>query len=365
MGKRAVIILCILLASLISFGQLAETNLTITAIKTYIGSSSNNLKALCTDASVNRWSKKKPIRIRNSNPSEWYKASDGKFGLQIFETTLLNLTPSTESQLNYIAPNDANGYRQGDYRGYWKLANEFISCSGYPSGTYYEDDNPQFDYTKIVGNSNNVTAKDLGYGEYYFGVMLYFGTDTAYITDSDSLAISDKNSFVLNLDGSFFDKTEGTYTWKSFICEEEIRGLSGNDYWVLKDDLTLSQELATIVTTQGTTYGSSDPNTGTFTVLVYSLSVAPTSWQFANTSGDSKVFVVTATSGMSWTASLIFSETPTNWVAFDGSSTGTGNGSITLETQQGGSPDKEHVATLRFTSNATTVDIPLTQAKLN
>lgn len=95
-------------------------------VKTCLGVSTNDVAALCTNAQINMWAKYKPTSYPSAFSDEWYKGSDGNYGISLpAYVNSMTLLPSkyTADKVNgygYKRPSGGSSspYRLGDFRGY-------------------------------------------------------------------------------------------------------------------------------------------------------------------------------------------------------------------------------------------------------
>lgn len=208
---------------------LPEINISTTLVGNYLGDSSRNIGILCGNTGINQWSRKKPIRIQNPVSSTWYKASDNRFGLSLPLTILGDETGGYNYIWGYIRPNDANGYRLGDFRGYDNSMGPAMVMNLYPSGTvkYLLSSNILFQYDRSTNPIFCIELDefDIDFYQYYFGIRLRKGilsTDpTIWVTLATNM--SDViSAIVIDLGNSPFNGSPGTYYWEAFICESIV-----------------------------------------------------------------------------------------------------------------------------------------------
>jgi hypothetical protein len=176
---------------------LRTTNITTTLVGNALGSSSHVLSTLCTDASINKWSKYKPVQGN-------YPAGDGFYGLDM-------------SDWDYIKP--TNTFRLGDFRSYNHYASPPFELTTYPASTVYNVSGFTF---SITVNESDLTPEDLTLGDWYFGVKITDQYDNHYWYSAVNPL--DERSTEIGARTITLGGLEGSYTWETFISSFAVTG---------------------------------------------------------------------------------------------------------------------------------------------
>lgn len=101
---------------------LPDNKISTTLVANTLGTSSRDVGTLCTHQAINKWSKWKPVRLNlNGAGITLQQLTGANFGMQIPSSTTNNYLIALEDW-EYIRPNDASGYRLGDFRNYHHTA---------------------------------------------------------------------------------------------------------------------------------------------------------------------------------------------------------------------------------------------------
>ena len=100
---------------------LPNTNISTTLVADTLGASSRDVGTLCTHQAINKWSKWKPVRYGSVSPITEAQLASTNFGMSIPSSTTNNYLVALDEWV-YIRPNNASGYRLGDFRNYHHTA---------------------------------------------------------------------------------------------------------------------------------------------------------------------------------------------------------------------------------------------------
>ncbi len=144
---------------------LSSTGITVSAVKTALGSTNNNVGGLCSSSLINPWSKWKPISL-NATTMTLALLKNANYGITIKNaTTASALLTAVKNNNNlgftYNKPTgiSTSPYRLGDFRNYDHTAN-------LPIGSYYEDgdDEPingvSSTYSKTISGLESADSPD-------------------------------------------------------------------------------------------------------------------------------------------------------------------------------------------------------------
>lgn len=162
---------------------------TIDDVKTVLGESSNDLATLCKSNNINMWAKYKPTIYPSDFPSDWYKAEDGNYGLNIaiengksnWRDLVAEYSKFNNGYTNlYARPTGGSKapYRLGDFRGYFHNANPEIKNYLVQDVFIKENDTNQITvlYNPMSGDGKEISYFDFAaYKNKYFGYII---TDT-------------------------------------------------------------------------------------------------------------------------------------------------------------------------------------------
>ncbi|MDR1882987.1 MAG: hypothetical protein LBR26_09455 [Prevotella sp.] len=158
-----------------------------------------SLGALCSCNKINKWAKYKPVRnnFTSERPSNWWKATGGRCGLDIPSyTTIEAMMTAVKNGIDYTYQQPRGGtsepYRLGDFAGYDPLAMPPVEAFAM-GGTYYKTSD-----TIQIGCMATDPAPDgwlsksdiyVGWSTIYFGAAIRTkGASTAnYITGATQL----------------------------------------------------------------------------------------------------------------------------------------------------------------------------------
>jgi hypothetical protein len=205
---------------------LGTTNITTTTVKTLFGVASSVWSVLCTLASVNKWSRYKPVR------GVWPQDDSGYYGF--------NLGAANPNKWDYLQPN--NNYRIGDFRGYeHNKANtdppvyaDNTSASGnFQPSVKDANVNPtqgSWRFGKNLTHDNiRILPADLNLASYYWGVKLVSPSASAYYKTLGNLNDDAVFTFDMKFDnpGSAIfvnfpqNWTSGSWSWQLFISSTQ------------------------------------------------------------------------------------------------------------------------------------------------
>lgn len=210
------------------YDRIPETNFTWDDIRDTLnnnGSSVVNndaLSAFDNRSNLNKWSKYKPVihSFLFDRPSDWYKGSDKKCGLNyIAHSTLASMINSIDAgvdQYPYNRPTIGNALRTDDFSGYNpKAIPPVIGTSGtveIPEGQ------PLGVSAEVTGNSDLSFADIFGYhyAQLYFGIAVRSGNSFNMITADANIITSSGAGFLAFLSGNNF-KIPGMYKVYQFM----------------------------------------------------------------------------------------------------------------------------------------------------
>lgn len=209
---------------------LQTTGISISAVKTALGASSNKLSDLCKHPNINKWSKYKPISlpyITTDGITDWYLGSDGKCGMTIPVYTYEGAITAPGTFLYDLKNHSVNWtynpptggvlspYRLGDFRGYNQDAIHPISVD--ESASIFL--NSPGDWFRLFvgmeitpGNSSNLSLEDIEHNsipmsDFYLGVMLHKYDNYYAATASYTLGQGDYYVQFDNMSGAIGDWT--------------------------------------------------------------------------------------------------------------------------------------------------------------
>lgn len=187
---------------------LASSGITVSAVKTALGVSNNNVGGLCINTNVNPWSKWKPISADVVTMTlDTLKSKN--YGITIkYATTLTNLLSAVQSNSNlgyvYNKPTgiSTSPYRLGDFRNYEHNA-QLPIFSMYEDGDEVPINGVSSDYSVGIDGIEQVDTEE--------DTQTYLVKSNLYPTDV-------KNRGVYITDGTNASWSVGTIPW-------------GNTYW--------------------------------------------------------------------------------------------------------------------------------------
>ena len=297
---------------------LATTNLTIDAIKTYINNSSNDVGTLCLDASIDMFSKKKPVRYENSNSSIWYEGVNSDYSIDIPQYTQGGVT--TDWTYNKPVGGAASPYDMGHFRGYENTALcPLIQPVSSVTHNKWSSATQQLAYLKEEGTLYQIGVDDLQYNsitleDMYFAVELsQTGQSTQYITSDTSVGVG--NSIALDWDTAPLSSWDDDDITAKFFLTSKQKSISDSipvGFWTnacvipnsygsyrqmditLENDTVLSVSIYEVGATKtGTFYDPFD----TIATPVVSLNPASVKMWITNNSGSSYTLYA---SDLSW-----------------------------------------------------------------
>jgi hypothetical protein len=268
--------------------------LTVTAVKTLLGTASNDVSYLCTVSTINKWSRYKPVS------GAWPQSSNGNYGLNL-------------SDWSYIKP--SSSYRLGDFRGYEHTglmpivysinSNNTVPATLYPSGGVTV---ASFTYkANSTNNTTRIMPTDLGIQSYYVGIRYLVGSSSWYYkTGSIISSMSEGSNPTIDIDvtvtisgstGVFANapiSASGTATVQLFISSGQATS------WTTTPPGSIYLLPSEVV--NGTTVS----NSYTFTVAGWTkLSSYSMYWSNSATGSGNAGKSIVATSASSWTVGSI------------------------------------------------------------
>lgn len=206
---------------------LPNSNISVTLVKTELGSIDNNVSGLCMASKINKWSKFKPVR------GTYPQASDGKYGYDL------------NNLWNYLRPNGGtNPYRLGDFRQYEHnqaetlppiyvkfTSTSFASNNGKNDAVNYPNVSGQIMLNDNgVANTTEITLADMGLQNYYFGVAVmqpshgyaYYKTLGSVVSNAQVFSFNPFTDLPIPL----YD--DGTEKYILFILSSEIKSSWGS-----------------------------------------------------------------------------------------------------------------------------------------
>ena len=208
---------------------LGTTSITTTLVGNALGIASKDVGTLCSAASINKWSKYKPVIYPViATTGNWWKAVDGNCGLSISEYSNINnlVTAITNGVIwNYNKPTGgaSSPYRLGDFRGYAHDAN--IPFEGFyvPSTAYNNSASSvvgaAIDILLSLEEIDSLVLTDIDkIKDWYFGAYMVKSSGSTlyprYVTTATP--ISDGTS---NVEIPIYGLPAGTYYVYPFLCQ--------------------------------------------------------------------------------------------------------------------------------------------------
>jgi hypothetical protein len=248
---------------------LPQTNISISAVKTKLGETTNSLFNLCSSSLINKWSKYKPIvgsmpagtsgyyglTIGSANPNKWNAAG-------ILDTARLGDFRGYEHDQSIAYPPIFNITSDNNVR--------TLNPAGTPADNYFvvKIDNTASDY--------RIVPSDLGFDDYYYGIMIQIGSGAwqyksfGLVSDGtysgayvQVIAFLEKNGSVWSYRNLPYG--EGTYNYQLFISSAETAAAPATNGW------TTTQPAGYITLPSGTVNGSAIGYSGSFTVAPWIL----------------------------------------------------------------------------------------------
>ena len=261
---------------------LANTNISVTLVKTELSSSDTSVNDLCQDSSINKWSRFKPVKFSSS----W---GVGSCGLEVTVGSFNGTTLS--NQWDYVArvggvPPANTGFRLGQFKKYKHLAVDPMGTTNYQSSStsdfayFYPpadfDDVDSFEVS-IAGVISQLSPSWTG--AWYFGVRMRSNNST-YIYAVAPENLNPASTPILSSGVSFnFSNTRfnslpstGTYEYQAFITDTYDTAFSSSNLR-LQSELTTTQQSYRMLTLP--------LSTGTFT-----RTAPPTITSFSGTIGQ-------------------------------------------------------------------------------
>lgn len=149
---------------------LGTTNISTSLVAQTIQENSSDVGTLCKSTKINKWSKWKPVRLNTNGSGITLQQLTGtNFGMQIPSSTTNDYLVALEDW-EYIRPNDASGYRLGDFRNYHHTAVNPMHIFN-PSSLNALQTVP----IKIEAESAPSNTYQIGMGDLFNADNLYFG----------------------------------------------------------------------------------------------------------------------------------------------------------------------------------------------
>jgi hypothetical protein len=270
---------------------LANTNISVTLVKTELSSSDTSVNDLCQDSSINKWSRFKPVKFKES----W---GIGSCGLEVtvgsFNGTTLSNQWDYVARVGGVSPANT-GFRLGQFKKYKHLAVDPMGTTNYQSSStsdfayFYPpadfDDVDSFEVS-IAGVIAQLSSSWTG--AWYFGVRMRSNNSTyIYAVAPENLnpastpILSSGVSF--NFSNSRFNSlpSTGTYEYQAFITDTYDTAFSSSNLR-LQSELTTTQQAYKMLTLP--------LSTGTFTRTA----PAPTITSFSGTIGANDASIACA-----------------------------------------------------------------------
>lgn len=213
-------------------GKISETDpVSITDVRSVLGSPSGDVGQLCASTAVNMWAKYKPVALAEIVPLRsvaWWRGTSGKCGMDIATyNNLTSLFTALSGGLHAWGREMVTGgatapYRLADFRGYNHNA---VNPVGDIGGTSYTIDSTgsitvAFDIEAV--GSDNITLYDIAIGntslsEFYLGVYCYGGTGSVssfYCTSTQK--VGSATSLTIKVEG-LTNSYAGSYTLVPFF----------------------------------------------------------------------------------------------------------------------------------------------------
>jgi hypothetical protein len=190
---------------------LPTTGISTNLVGTTLGVSTRNVGNLCRAASINKWSRYKPIISNKVIPLEELDFHGAKYGMSIpFFSTAADLVTyyrglPTEVW-SYVRPTGgaSSPFRIGDFRGYGHEANKFYNTQNVPAQVFGTGD------VQTGIGANNMTAPYnmnwtiLDFANSYFGALaVRSGTNTGHVivTSDTTMGTSAGQSIMIPTSG--------------------------------------------------------------------------------------------------------------------------------------------------------------------
>src|SRR5574344_717680 len=149
---------------------LGTTNISTSLVDQTIQENSSDVGTLCKSTKINKWSKWKPVRLNTNGAGiTLQQLTSTNFGTQIPSSTTNDYLVALEDW-EYIRPNDASGYRLGDFRNYHHTAVNPMHIFN-PSSLNALQTVP----IKIEAESAPSNTYQIGMGDLFNADNLYFG----------------------------------------------------------------------------------------------------------------------------------------------------------------------------------------------
>jgi len=189
---------------------LGTTNISVTLVKTALGSGDNNVSGLCTASNINKWSRFKPVR------GTYPQANDGKYGFDL------------ANNWSYLKPRGgaSEPYRLGDFRQYQHVSSIANKCMPpihvLPADAQFDNLMPyggdslnQFKvkaFRTETDNQYGVLPSLLGIDSYYYGVRIVNGNGTFFKTYGLVSSLT-TGGVTKDLDATLVETTPGAGDW--------------------------------------------------------------------------------------------------------------------------------------------------------
>lgn len=208
---------------------LGTTNITTTLVGNTIGVASKDVGTLCSAASINKWSKYKPVVYPSiTTTGNWWKAVDGNCGLSITEYSNINdlvaaITNGVVWEYNKPKGGSSSPYRIGDFRSYNHNAN--IPFEGFyvPTTAYNNSASSVVGAAMLIPLSeseiDSLVITDINkIKDWYFGCYMIKASGSAlyprYVTTAKPVS-EGTSSVEIPIHGL----PAGTYYVYPFLCE--------------------------------------------------------------------------------------------------------------------------------------------------
>ena len=160
---------------------LPNSNISVSMVKSAIGSGSNDVGTLCTHPNVNKWSKWKPVRFNKVTGLTLSDLGSAKGGMNLIEISeidsLIDFYKNNISyDWSYLKPRGGNYnefYRLGDFRSYHHEAIRFFDTEKLPSAMTPRTQIETFILPADVSIPIlNMDYESMGLDNAYFGVVI-------------------------------------------------------------------------------------------------------------------------------------------------------------------------------------------------
>lgn len=165
--------------------MLGNTNITTTLVGNELGSSSRNVRELCTNSNINMWSRWKPIQSPNIGGIDETILTQNRYGVSYASFVSMNSAPTYfDNNMNgwsYTRPTSI--FRLGDFRNYKHNAVQILTSVKLPTSGMNVDTTDTVGASAFLNvNAGDINAKDLFPNGIYFGMIIKSGTTERYGT---------------------------------------------------------------------------------------------------------------------------------------------------------------------------------------